>query len=188
MKSVIRKEMIARRNSLTHKEVMEKSAVIQKRVLELSIYQKSRTIGLYASFNNEVSTSLIFDEALREGKKVLFPCIRRETKDLVFFPVQGMDELESGPFGVMAPPYREGGGSFIEEAGLLLIPGVCYDTKGGRLGYGGGFYDRSLSKVAELPFIAALAYEFQIVDEVPMHQHDIRVDAIITEQRVIICK
>jgi len=187
MKSVIRREMVARRNSLTHEEVMEKSAMIQKRVLELPIYQESSTIGLYASFNNEVSTSLIFDEALKDRKQVLFPCIRRETKDLVFFPVQGRDELELGPFGVMVPSCRNGGGSFIEEADLLLIPGVCYDTKGGRLGYGGGFYDRSLGKVVELPFIAALAYEFQILDEVPMHQHDIRVDAIITEQRVIIC-
>jgi len=188
MKFVIRREMISRRNSLTQEEVMEKSAMIQKKVLELAIYQESKTIGLYASFNNEVSTSLIFDEALKDRKKVLFPCIRRETKDLVFFPVQGRDELELGPFGVMAPPDREGGGSFIDEAGLLLIPGVGYDTKGGRLGYGGGFYDRSLGKVEKLPFIAALAYEFQILDEVPMHQHDIRVDAIITEQRVIICK
>lgn len=188
MKAAIRREMIARRNSITHEEVMEKSAIIQKMVVDLPIYRNSKTIGLYANFNNEVSTSLIFDDSVKEGKKVLFPCIVEEKKELVFTPVQGWDEFRQGPFGIMAPAYGKNGKSYIGDVELLFIPGVAYDLKGGRLGYGGGFYDRSLGNLIKRPFITALAYEFQIVDEVPVSRHDIRVDAIITEQRVIICR
>lgn len=179
--------MIARRNSITQEEVMEKGAMIQRRMIDLPIYRESKIIGLYANFNNEVPTSMIFEEALKDGKKVLFPCIIAKEKRLIFSPVQEREELKLGPFGILSPPCRENGSDFIGEAGLLLIPGVAYDLKGGRLGYGGGFYDRTLHKLAKPPFIAALAYEFQILEEIPMHPHDVRVNAIITEQRVIIC-
>lgn len=187
MKAAIRRETIARRNSITHEEVMEKSAMIQKMAMDLLIYRNSKTIGLYANFNNEVSTSLLFDGSMKEGKKVLFPYIMEEKKELIFTPVQGLDELMQGPFGIMAPCNKDGK-NHIGEAELLFIPGVAYDLKGGRIGYGGGFYDRSLGKLVKRPFIAALAYELQIVDEVPVRPHDIRVDVIITEQRVITCK
>ena len=73
MKANIRREMIARRNLISREEIMEKSTVIQKRVLKLPIYQESKTIGLYASFNNEVSTSVIFDRAVEDGKKYYSP-------------------------------------------------------------------------------------------------------------------
>lgn len=167
---------------------MEKSAVIQKRVLELPIYQESKTIGLYASFNNEVSTSILFDKALEDGKKVLFPYIRKADRDLAFLPVRGLDELELGQFGIMTPSFGEGKDDYIGDIELLVIPGVSYDLKGGRIGYGGGFYDRTLHKLAKLPFILALAYEFQVLDEVPMLPHDVRINAVVTEQRVIILK
>jgi len=188
MKAKIRREMIARRNSISREEIMEKSAVIQKRVLELPIYQESKTIGLYASFNNEVSTSILFDKALEDGKKVLFPYIRKADRDLAFLPVRGLDELELGQFGIMTPPFGEGKNDYIGDIELLLIPGVSYDLKGGRIGYGGGFYDRTLYKLAKLPFIVALAYDFQVLDEVPMLPHDVRINAVVTEKRVIILK
>lgn len=187
MKKSIRKEIIARRNSLTSEAVIEKSAAIQRKVLELPVYRESKTIGFYASFNNEVSTAIIFEKAVEDGKKVLFPCIRKADKELAFLHVRGWEELESGPFGIMAPFIREGEGDCLSEADLLLIPGVSYDVKGGRIGYGGGFYDRTLYKLAKLPFIVALAYEFQVLDEVPVLNHDIRVDVIVTEKRLIIC-
>jgi len=180
--------MVARRNSISRGEIMEKSAVIQKRVLELPIYQESKTIGLYASFNNEVSTSILFDKALEDGKKVLFPYIRKADRELAFLPVRGLDELELGQFGIMMPPFGEGKDDYIGDIELLVIPGVSYDLKGGRIGYGGGFYDKTLHKLAKLPFIVALAYEFQVLDELPMLPHDIRVNAVVTEQRVIILK
>lgn len=177
--------MISKRKAISHEEMMEKSAVIQKRLLELSAYKESESIGIYAGINNEVSTAILFDQAVKAGKKVLFPRIRKEEKELEFVPVQRMEELELGPFGILSPPYKEG---IVELSEFLVIPGVAYDLKGGRLGYGGGFYDRYLQKLTKKPFIAALAYEFQVLDEIPMHPHDVRVDAIITEQRIIICK
>lgn len=188
MKAGIRREMIARRNSISQEEVAEKSALIQRRVMELPVYKESKAIALYAGFNNEVLTSLLFGDALKEGKRVLFPCIRKERKDLIFVAVEGMDELELGPFGIWAPPYNDGMEDCADEAGLLLIPGVAYDPRGGRVGYGGGFYDRTLQRLVKKPFIMAPAYEFQVLDEVPVLPHDVRVDAIVTEQRVLICK
>ena len=156
--------------------------------MEFPVYEESKAIALYSGFNNEVLTSTLFADALKKGKRVLFPSIRKESKDLVFFAVQGMDELELGPFGIWAPPYSEERRDCMYEAELLLIPGVAYDPKGGRIGYGGGFYDRTLQKVVKKPFIMALAYEFQILDQVPTLSHDVRVDAIVTEERVIICE
>lgn len=188
MKSAIRKEMISKRRAMTQDEMMEKSSVIQTRVLGLSAYKESEVIGLYASFNNEVSTSVFFDRAVKDGKKVLFPRIKAEEKELEFVAVRRLEELELGAYGILSPPHGEGHADSIRDRWFLVIPGVAYDLKGGRLGYGGGFYDRYLHKLERKPFIAALAYEFQILDDIPMRPHDVRVDAIITEQRVIICK
>lgn len=167
---------------------MENSAVIQTRVLGLPAYKESESVGLYSSFNNEVSTAILFDQAVKDGKKVLFPRIKKEEKELEFISVQRMEELELGAYGILSPPFKEARPDFVGETHFLVIPGVAYDLRGGRLGYGGGFYDRYLQKLAKKPFIAALAYEFQILDDIPMQPHDARVDAVITEQRVIICK
>lgn len=173
---------------MTQDEMMEKSSVIQTRVLGLSAYKESEVIWLYASFNNEVSTAVFFDQAIKDGKKVLFPRIKKLEKELEFIPVRRMEELALGPYGILSPSYGEDDADSIRETGFLVIPGVAYDLKGGRLGYGGGFYDKYLHKIERKPFIAALAYEFQVLDDIPMQPHDVRVDAIITEHRVVICK
>lgn len=178
--------MIARRNSMTPEEVLEKSLVVQRRIMKMPEYMESDSVGLYADFNNEVSTSLIIDEALREGKKVLLPCIKG--RGLLFFSIRGRDELEVGPFGILAPRYSEEKLDRIEEAGFLLVPGVAYDPKGGRIGYGGGFYDRTLGRLARRPFVVAPAYDIQVLDEMPMMEHDVRVDVVVTESRTILCK
>lgn len=187
MKSAIRKEIVPQRRSISHREMMEKSAIIQKLLLELAEYEESESIGLYACIKNEVSTDIIFKQAFEDGKKILFPQIKIEEKGLEFVPVQNLEELVLGPFGILSPPYKENVVRIPEEIELLVIPGVAYDLKGGRLGYGGGFYDRYLQKLVKRPFVVAPAYEFQILDEIPVCPHDVKVDIIVTERRVIYC-
>ena len=167
---------------------MQKSAIIQKRLVELTEYKKSGSIGLYASINNEVSTDILFGQALKDKKKILFPQIRVAEKELDFVSVQDMEELVSGPFGILSPPYKDGVVHSSPEVEFLVIPGVAYDLKGGRLGYGGGFYDRYLHKLPKKPFIVAPAYEFQILDHIPVYPHDVDVDAVVTERGVTYCK
>ena len=143
-------------------------------------FKGAEDICLYMPVNNEVDVRPMIDEAGSYGKRIWLP--RVEGRDMDFYSYSPGDGLAAGPFGIMEPVSRE----VLEpgEGTLVIMPGAVFSVDHGRIGYGGGYYDRYL---AENPLCRTLAvcYDFQILDEIPMDAHDIRPDMIVSESRVM---
>ncbi|OGP25399.1 MAG: 5-formyltetrahydrofolate cyclo-ligase [Deltaproteobacteria bacterium GWC2_56_8] len=184
LKERVRSAVLERRREMAFEDVYRKSSLIQKRLIGSPFYAEAGVILLYSSFSNEVLTDELFETAIREGREAAYPrVLRGGGRHLAFFKVKSLKELAPGSYDIPEPAEREEraqAGSFD----LVVVPGVAFDEKGGRLGYGKGYYDRALSGI-ECP-IVALAYEFQVLKEdIPVEPHDVRVSAIVTEKRLI---
>lgn len=142
-----------------------------------------KTIGLYSSVRNEVDTKKIFYECLSLNKKVSYPKVTSD--DLVFYDIQELIQLKPS-YKNIPEPDSENYVLIEEEPELILVPGICFDNKGNRLGYGKGYYDKFLKNIPRQN-IVGLAFDFQVLDSIPSCEHDVRVGHIITESGVIDC-
>lgn len=186
MKKQLRRQIIARRNSLARATREEKSAVITRRVLELPCWQKARLIMCYVSFGSEVLTHPLIRAALSQGKRVTVPmCIPEGRRLLASEVLDFPGDLQPGTWGILEPrpetlrPVNPG------DIDLVLVPGVAFDHAGNRLGYGGGYYDRFLASLRPGALAIALAFAEQIVADVYPEVHDRPVDMVITDQEII---
>jgi 5-formyltetrahydrofolate cyclo-ligase len=142
-------------------------------------YRNASVIFIFVSFRSEVDTCRIIRKALEDGKVVGVPKVVSKKEGMKVFRIGGMSDLEAGYFGVLEP--KEGCQSIpAEEIDLIVMPGAAFDRDGGRIGYGGGFYDRYLSEAGREVRKIALAYKMQVLDKVTMDENDMRVDNIIT--------
>ena len=158
---------------------------IFKAVIGHPLYQNAEEIYCYVAFGEEVSTLRLVEYSWKMGKKVAVPKIHVDNSGLrmVFYYIDSMDELSEGYYGISEPPAeRQAAGSNV----LVIMPGVAFDRRGGRIGYGKGFYDSYLGKHPEYRRIA-LAYEIQCLDLIPSEEHDIRPECIITEKEIYTC-
>lgn len=186
MKKLMRDSIIKKRSELKREEVIEKSNAIKTRLFQLSEFIDSKVILFYVSFRNEVDTIDMISECLNSGKRVIVPVVVPGNKNLLLSELRSIDELSPGNYGILEPDK-----SFIrpvseEVIEIVIVPGVAFDKNRYRLGYGGGYYDRLIKKLPENCMTAGLAFETQIVEEVPKEEYDMMVDMIITEERIII--
>jgi len=184
LKERLRAEVLERRRLMAFEAVYEASVRVQKAFLGSEEYGQSSCMSLYSSFRNEVLTDEIFHAAVASGREVFYPrVVRGLSRHLEFFKVTHLGELSPGSYEIQEPC----GGEVKGEPGaldLVVVPGAAFDHKGGRLGYGKGYYDHALSGLSCR--VVALAYDFQVIDgELPMEEHDVRVSAIVTETRII---
>lgn len=163
--------MIERRNGLATEQVDELSRKIQENAMGSKEFASAKVIGAYYPTGSEVRTALIIDAAKKMGKKVALP--KTEGDRMVFYEFDG--ELVDGKFGIKEPKPS----SPIDNIDLVLVPGVAFDHKGCRIGYGKGYYDRFLSM--QHCFSMGLAYSFQVVDELPRGRFDRRLASLATE-------
>lgn len=185
----MRKEILSKRQSLTKQEVVEKSDNVHKQLLQLKYYQEAKTVMVYVDFRNEVQTADIITTALNQGKRIIIPVCKQEGYQLIPSEIYRFpDDLEAGTWGILEPkpgrlrPVEPG------ELELILIPGVAFDRKGNRLGYGAGYYDRFLEKASPKAVFIALAFELQVVEDAFPAEHDIPVHYILTEDELIQCR
>lgn len=142
-------------------------------------FKSAKTVGAYHAFGSEVRTDLIIEQARSLGKKVALPSV--EGENLAFYELSSGKYLVKGRFGIMEPlPYNP-----VDNIDLLVVPGVAFDRQGYRLGYGKGYYDRYLEKNKKIiSFSIGLAYSFQLLNSITRGEHDMRLDAIATEDRI----
>ncbi len=159
------------------------SRLAQERLMALEAFSGAASIALYAPIRNEVDTALIFDEARRDGKRVLYPRVCNE--EMRFHEVAHADGLEQGAFGILEP-CRTGEGLPPDAADLIVVPGVAFDLSGHRVGFGKGYYDRFLATLHRPVTLVGLCHDFQLLERVPSEGHDIRMQYIVTEQRVVV--
>lgn len=188
-KKELRKKIIGRRDRLTADQIKAKSELIARNLYSLPAYKKAAAVMFFITFGSEVDTRPMVEETIKRGKLALAPKAQPETRELI--PSQVLDwehDLKPGYYNIPEPGDESLRPHDPEVIDLLIVPGVAFDRRGNRLGYGGGYYDRFFSLLKPDTPLVALAFELQILPEIPVDEWDRRVDCVITEKRVIDCK
>jgi 5-formyltetrahydrofolate cyclo-ligase len=186
MKEGLRKEGIQIRKNLPETELMEKSKQIKKRLYKMKEFQQASTILFYVSYDNEVYTHDLIKESLSSGKNVIVPITDKEKHCLVLSKLKAWEDLECSTYSILEPKKNCVHKVSLDEIDLILVPGVVFDESGNRIGHGVGYYDGLLKNSKNACHIG-LAFEVQLVDSIPVEEHDVKVDKIVTEERVIHC-
>ncbi|MCL5772094.1 MAG: 5-formyltetrahydrofolate cyclo-ligase [Actinobacteria bacterium] len=182
-KKIIREKISNARNSLTPEEHKIKSKLITEKLLGLSDYIKANTIFIYYPFRSEIDTTEIIKDALSNNKKVVLPKVTGESLK-IFFISDIKRDLKPGSYGILEPDINNCTEANLNKIDLAIVPGLCFDLNFNRIGYGGGFYDKILSKLRKNVKVIALAFDLQIVNNLPACAHDKKVNIIITESRI----
>jgi len=185
MKHKIRKKILAVRENHKEEDRLTKDQEIKKKMFSLLEFRKAKIVLFYVSIKGEVRTDKMISESLEKGKRILVPFADLNKRTLLISEINNLEELEPGAFGIPEPKNPR---EFpLEKIDLVVIPGIAFDRKGNRVGYGMGFYDRFLKGLKPHVPKIALAYDFQIVNEIPAEGEDVTVDMIITEKEIIQC-
>jgi 5-formyltetrahydrofolate cyclo-ligase len=187
IKNKIRHEVLQKRNALSKAEIYRRSAVIQTRVINSSQFRSARIIGAYFATGSEVRTERIISTALKNQKMLLLP--KTGIDQIVFYRVFEADfhenKLIEGKFRILEPPPSSS--KIVENIELLIVPGVAFDKYGYRIGYGKGYYDRFIENNL-CHFSIGLSFEFQLLNRsLPYSHFDQRLDAIATENNMLVC-
>lgn len=177
-KDKLRHFYLEQRLALETEKLLEKSQIIQEKLMRFPEWQGCKHLGLYSPVRNEVETKFLFMKALEEGMTVYFPKVEQGIR---FYETSDPADLQKGAWGLLEPKH---GSSKLDERtklDLVVVPGVVFDRQGYRLGYGKGFYDRAVAEDAT--FSVGLAFDFQIVQELPREEWDRPVHVVITESR-----
>ena len=183
MKNQLKESVLEKRNSLPKEDIMEKSNKVKDNLFNLEQYKKSKVAMFFVSFNSEVHTHDMIKEALKNKTVIVPKIVHQEIEPSVIIDFDNL--IPSGKFGILEP--IETMKIAYKNIDLVLVPGIVFDKEGHRIGYGFGYYDKFLRKVPKAIKIG-LAFDFQVVDKIPREMHDIPVDLIVTEERVVECR
>lgn len=183
----LRRQILAARDRLSAAEIEEKSAAITERLFQLEVFRDCRAVMFYASFRSEVQTREAMARCLNRGISLVLPLSLPASRELQPRVVNDLAlDLRSGYCGIAEPDpdlTRVLAPAAIEA---VIVPGSVFDSRGGRLGYGGGFYDRFLAREAPQALRIGLAFALQLVPgELPLAEHDQRLDYLVTEEQAL---
>ncbi len=182
VKSDLRSDFKSKRNSMPENVKLSMDSEIQSRFLSLRQYFKCSVIFTYVSKDIEVDTYAIIRAAWANGKKVAVPKCIQSNREMEFYFISSMDDLEEGAFGVMEPISERCEKVTDFSKGLCIVPGLSYDAEGYRLGYGKGYYDRFLAKFGGET--VGLCYSNCIKWKLPHGKYDRPVDMIVTDRYI----
>lgn len=194
-----RREGLKRRSELTGEERAHAEERIRSVLIALPWYRNAGRLLLYVSYGNEVPTRRLMEEALTAGKQVFCPRVEG-AGSMSFYRIDGPEELSPGFRGIPEPPAQEWRKYLIQplpegKSDLIVMPGAAFDRNLGRLGYGGGYYDRFLQALEEAGSARlcagkafrkiAVGFSCQILDSLAQEPEDVRPDLIVTEREII---
>ncbi len=179
-KTALRRTLLSARGSSSEVDNQYKNQIITSKLLELSVIAEARAAFVYVSTAGEVETHRLIDQLTIRGIVVLVPRISdRVHMRAVRFP--GWDAMEAGPLGILAPADDT---AWDEPLDVAVIPGLGFTASGDRLGFGAGYYDRWLASHGEMTRIG-VAFDYQIVERIPIDAHDVTMDLVVTESRIM---
>lgn len=198
-KKYFRKAMLAKRDAIPYESRIEADLARNKCIRNWETYQKAELLLFYVSYRSEADTLQLIKEALEAGRKVAVPKV--VGTGMIFYRITELLQLVEGYRGILEPDrsrceaVTEANGTddgqpqpvashILPKDTILFVPGCAFDKAGGRMGYGGGFYDRFMEQYSNVLRVA-LAYEEQLVEAVPREAHDKPVDVIVTETRMV---
>ena len=167
--------MSEKKRAMTAEEIDRCSRELGEKLFAHPAYQRAGSIYAYLSYNQEVRTGPILERAWADGKRVAVPKVL-EGKRMEFLWITPESPIAPGFYGIPEP--EADGPEADDRSALILMPGLAFDPAGGRMGYGGGFYDRYLAEHPGHPTIA-LCYGFQVVEKLELQDHDLPVDAVL---------
>jgi 5-formyltetrahydrofolate cyclo-ligase len=183
-KQAAREGALRRRDALPPGKRARLSLVVCERARQLHELTEADVLLLFSSFGSEIDTTPLIAWALGRGQVVALPRILGARTMAAFRLLRPDTDLVDGPWGIREP--REGLETIAPQAiDTIVVPGVCFTGGGERCGYGGGFYDGYLRQTKPSAARVALAFEVQLVDDLPSEPHDLPVDVVVTERRVL---
>jgi len=188
-KKKLRKEVLAARDSMPPELRREASMAAGELLAAFEPFREARTVMFFVSFRSEIDTGEMIRGALGEGKRVAVSV--SQTSDCSLLPCELLDfdnDLAPGAYGIPEPKPECIRPVDPAEIDIVLFPGVAFDRSGGRIGYGGGYYDRFIQRLRPGVPLVALAFHSQVIESVPMAEHDRPVDYIVTEKEIIDCR
>ncbi len=185
LKAEIRKVAFANRRNQEDKDSISRR--IMATFMEQQEYQQANTVMFYVDVRAEVRTRHDLPDALASGKKIVVPWCNADG-ELELFHLESMEELEIGMYKILEPREElrglESKQVEVTELDVIMVPGVGFDSKGGRTGMGKGYYDKCLQHARPDATLTAVCFDCQIFEEIPVQQHDIYMDKVITESNV----
>ncbi len=177
-KTSLRKFLLDKRDSTSFDLMKIISKAIQKRLKKIDSFRNAKKIGMYYPIGSEIMTQDIIQEALSDGKEVFLPKVIG--KNIEFRKIESVSNLESGAFDIMEPRNECPVDNNLD---VILVPTIGISPMGVRLGYGHGFYDRFLAenKIETI----SITMEKQVVKNIPSSEHDVTINWIVTEDRII---
>lgn len=183
-KKIIRKNIQKARDSLTWHSRLSGSLLIADRFIGLKCYEASKEILAYYPFRSEMDTTIIIRNALKQKKKIILPKVNGKKLDLYYIK-DLKNDLAPGSFDIMEPIPSKCTLTSFKNIDMVLVPGVGFDRDFNRLGYGGGFYDKLLEELPVKTPRIALAFNVQLIKNIPVMAHDLKMDIIITEKEIL---
>jgi 5-formyltetrahydrofolate cyclo-ligase len=187
-KIALRKLITERRDRLADADLAALSRDVARNLFAFEPFQRARTVMFFVAFRSEVHTLPMIDRAIDAGKVVVVPVSLLDEKRLLPCRIENTEQdLAAGSYGILEPPPERRVPVLPELIDFVCLPGLGFDRRGNRLGYGGGYYDRFLESLRPDTTLAALAFSFQIVESVPAAAHDKPVPFVITDKEIIDC-
>ena len=180
MKHKIRQHIKKLMENYSDLEKSEKSDIIKHKLFDEEMFKKAKVVMFYVSLKDEVDTLPMIDEALKMGKRVCVPVILKEDMRLIAGEIKDRkQDLEKQHFGIYQPKEDRVKEIPLKNIDLVVVPGIAFDKNNVRLGRGHGYYDRFLSGLPESTNTIGLAYQFQVLEDLPKQSHDIPVSKTI---------
>ena len=175
-KKALRAQMREKKRALSARQIERASALLAQQLFAHPAYRAARSVYGYLSYNQEVRTLPILEQAQRDGKRVAVPKIFGG--EMKFLWLDDLTAIAPGAYGIPEPIADEPAAD--DETALVLMPGIAFDPDGHRCGYGGGFYDKYLAAHSQHPTLA-LCYGFQMLRHLDTDAHDIPVDFVLSQ-------
>jgi len=178
-KKALRAEIREKKRAMTEEQIAATSEALAQQLYAHPAYQNAKSIFGYLSYNQEVRTMPMLEQAQKDGKRVAVPKVIDDT--MIFIWLDDLSRVELGYCNIPEP--TDNGPEAIDETALVLMPGLAFDPTGRRCGYGGGFYDRYLEEHPNHPTLA-MCYGFQMFDHLDTDPHDIPVNYVLSQEVV----
>lgn len=180
--------MLSFRENLSEETVISLSKAIVEKVNNLREFKEAKTVFCYISNGKEVCTKDIIKKSIYMNKKVIAPRVDVHKDKIVLHEIKSPEkDLSAGFKRILEPKSYLPILDNLNRINFAIIPGIAFDRKGSRIGFGKGFFDKLLSKKNLHPILCGIAFDFQIRDYIPYFSHDICMDIIVSEKRIIRC-
>lgn len=182
VKRQLRSRIMEARKAMPAEQRKEYSAAVCQKLSQCDRLAEAKAIMAFHPFDTELDIWPFVEAAKVRGQEIWLPRTVPSEKRLIPYRYSGPEMLRQGVYGIWEPDPALAEEADLTRLDAVVVPGVAFDARGGRMGYGGGYYDRFLAALAVRPYLVGVAFSMQVVEQVPREPHDIMLDGLVTER------